>query len=104
MKFALLFTLSASSLYFAQEKREKIFIPKSDSTLIFKKDAKPALQDSLTTQDSIKYSMLVKKPADSLYLSLVKKTPDANMIKILNSGKREKLIVKLEKPEQEIKK
>lgn len=104
MKIAVLFTLLASSLYFAQEKREKIFIPKQDSILIFKQGKNPFPKDSIIANDSMKYSMLVKKPEDSLYLSLVKKTPDATMIKILNSGKREKLIVKLEEPKLETKK
>ncbi|KQS92260.1 hypothetical protein [Chryseobacterium sp. Leaf394] len=93
MKLLVLLTTFSSALFFSQSTRTPLNI-KSDSISLDKLYfTKP--HDSILVKKDL---LLVKKPSDSLYLSLVKKKTDAEMIEILNAGKTKDLIVKIEDP------
>lgn len=93
MKLFILFTTFSSALFFSQSLKRPLII-KSDSTAVEKFSFKKPLDSVSLKRDLI----LVKKPSDSLYLSLVKKKTDTEMIEILTAGKQKDLIVKFDDP------
>jgi len=93
MKLFVLLTTFSSALFFSQTTKRPLII-KTDSTSVDKLSFKSLQDSTLVKRDLI----LVKKPSDSLYLSLVKKTTDTEMIEILNSDKSKNLLVKAENP------
>lgn len=93
MKLLVLLTTFSSALFFSQVTKRPLII-KTDSTSVEKLSFKN-LQDSTSMKKDL---ILIKKPSDSLYLSLVKKKTDAEMIEILNADKSKNLIVKIEDP------
>ncbi|KQT18311.1 hypothetical protein ASG31_06175 [Chryseobacterium sp. Leaf404] len=93
MKLFIFFTTFSSALFFSQT-AEKPLIIKNDSTAVEKFSFKKPLDSASLKRDL----MLVKKPSDSLYLSLVKKKTDTEMIEILTAGKQKDLIVKFDDP------
>lgn len=108
MKTLLASLLLFPAIYFAQttpELRPKL---KIDSITIPKLDTKmlngSLRYNPLQKQDSLQYSILSKKPSDSLYLSLVKKESNQEMIKILNSADKKRQVAKIQTPLEKVKK